>query len=176
MHGPTARNGPVGAVTNPAGPALIAMLDFISTRISLTSVGRNVLRYGLVALLVLFGAMKFTAMEAQGIQGLIGNSPLMSWMTPAFGVQGASNVIGVVELTAAALIASRRFSPRLSAIGSLLATGTFLVTLSFLFTTPGAFSPDSPIGGFLMKDLILLGAAIYTAGEALEAQSSAGRK
>ncbi|HEY4176424.1 MAG TPA: DUF417 family protein [Kofleriaceae bacterium] len=147
------------------------MLDFISSRVSLTSIGRNILRYGLVALLVLFGAMKFTAMEAQGIQPLIGNHPLMSWMTPAFGVQGASNIIGVVELAAAVMIATRRFSARLSAIGSLLATGTFIITLSFLFTTPGAFSPVSPIGGFLMKDLILLGAALYTAGEALDAQS-----
>jgi hypothetical protein len=37
------------------------------------------------------------------------------------------------------------------------------VTLSFLVTTPNA-----PIG-FLMKDVILLGAALYTAGEALAA-------
>jgi len=39
----------------------------------------------------------------------------------------------------------------------------------FLFTTPGAFAPDSPIGGFLMKDLILFGASLYTLGEALAA-------
>ncbi|MEJ7733156.1 MAG: DUF417 family protein [Polyangiaceae bacterium] len=54
-------------------------------------------------------------------------------------------------------------------MGSLLAAGTFLVTLSFLVTTPGAFSPENPMGGFLMKDLILLGAALFTAGEALAA-------
>ena len=45
----------------------------------------------------------------------------------------------------------------------------FLVTLSFLFTTPGVLDPQNPAGGFLIKDLILLGAALYTAGEALHA-------
>jgi uncharacterized membrane protein YkgB len=78
-------------------------------------------------------------------------------------------LIGVVELTAALLIATRRWAPRLSAIGSLIAVGTFLVTLSFLVTTPGVLAPDNPIGGFLMKDVLLLGAALFTAAEALDA-------
>ena len=132
-------------------------------------IGRNVLRYGVVALLVMFGALKFTAMEAEGIRPLVENHPLMSWMYAAFGVRGTSAIIGVVELTAALLMATRAWRPRLSALGSLIASATFAVTLSFLVTTPGALEPDSPIGGFLMKDLVLLGAALYTAGEALEA-------
>jgi uncharacterized membrane protein YkgB len=135
----------------------------------LSGLGRGVLRYGLVALLLLWGGMKFTAFEAEGIRPLIEHHPLMSWMYPAFGVRGASALIGVVELAAAALMSTRAFRPKLSAIGSLLATATFLVTLSFLFTTPGAFAPDNPFGGFLMKDLILLGAAVATAAEALAA-------
>jgi uncharacterized membrane protein YkgB len=55
--------------------------------------------------------------------------------------------------------------------GGVLASGTFVVTLSFLITTPGALSPTSPLGGFLLKDVILLGAALYPAAEALEAAS-----
>jgi uncharacterized membrane protein YkgB len=137
----------------------------------LAAIGRGVLRYGLVALLVLWGSFKFFEFEAQAIRPLIENHPLMSWMYPAFGVRGASALIGVVELTAAALICPRRFRPILSALGSLIAAGTFVLTLSFLFTTPGAFAPDSPWGGFLMKDLILLGAALYTAAEALEGEA-----
>lgn len=38
----------------------------------------------------------------------------------------------------------------------------FLVTLSFLFTTPNVKAD----AGFLIKDLILLGGCILTAGEA----------
>jgi uncharacterized membrane protein YkgB len=141
----------------------------------LAALGRGVLRYGLVALLLLWGAMKFTEFEAQGIRPLVENHPLMSWMIPAFGVRGASAVIGIVELIAVVLIATRSFRPRLSAIGSLIAAATFVVTLSFLFTTPGVFAPDNPMGGFLMKDLILLGAALFTSGEALEASAASRR-
>ena len=140
----------------------------------LSSIGTHVLRYGLVALLLLWGAMKFTAFEADGIRPLVENHPLMSWMYPLFGVRGTSALIGVVEVSAALLIATRRWRPRLSTIGSLVATATFAVTLSFLVTTPDALSPDNPIGGFLMKDLILLGAALYTAGEALVRPGSVG--
>jgi reactive chlorine resistance protein C len=134
----------------------------------LAAVGRGVLRYGLVALLLLWGGFKFMEFEAEAIRPLIGNHPLMSWMYPAFGVRTTSAMIGVVELAAAALMCLRRSRPTLSALGSLIAAGTFVVTLSFLFTTPGALALDSPFGGFLMKDLILLGAALYTAAEALE--------
>jgi reactive chlorine resistance protein C len=42
----------------------------------------------------------------------------------------------------------------------------FLITLSFLFTTPG-LSPEWQ--GFLTKDLVLVGAALWTAGDALRA-------
>jgi hypothetical protein len=41
--------------------------------------------------------------------------------------------------------------------------------LSFLASTPGVFAPTNPFGGFLMKDIMFLGAALYTAAEALEA-------
>jgi hypothetical protein len=46
----------------------------------------------------------------------------------------------------------------------------FVVTLSFLVTTP------QPPTGFLMKDLILLGAALYTAGEAFAAAPAVQRR
>src|SRR5262249_15953065 len=99
----------------------------------------------------------------------IENSPLLRWLYPLLGVRSTSSLIGVIEVGAALLICARRWKPRLSAIGSLIASGTFLVTLSFLITTPGALSPMSPFGGFLLKDIMLLGAALYTSAEALEA-------
>ena len=49
--------------------------------------------------------------------------------------------------------------------GSLAAGGMFLVTLSFLFNTPNV-GESAP---FLLKDLTLLGAAVWTAGEAIAA-------
>ena len=62
----------------------------------------------------------------------------MSWMYVVLSVQGVSNVIGLIEITTALLIASRPFSPKASFLGSLGAIVTFLLTISFLFSTPGA--------------------------------------
>jgi reactive chlorine resistance protein C len=139
-----------------------------SSRRRLARVAQAVLRGGLVALLLMWGAFKFTELEAEGIRPLVENSPLLSWLYPLLGVRGASALIGIVEITAALLMATRPWTPRLSAVGSLLAAGTFLVTLSFLVTTPGVLAPENPFGGFLMKDVLLLGAALFTAAEALD--------
>jgi uncharacterized membrane protein YkgB len=139
----------------------------------LATVAGGVLRYGLVALLLLWGGMKFTALEAEAIRPLVEHSPLLSWLYSGLGVRAGSDVIGVVELCAAALLCTRRWKPALAAAGSLLAAGTFLVTLSFLFTTPGIFEPTNPFGGFIMKDVILLGAALWSAADALAACAGA---
>ncbi len=143
---------------------------------TMENIGAKIIRYGLVIVLLWVGALKFTAYEAEGIQGLIANSPLMSWMYSVMSVQGAAMLIGVIEITLGLLIATRSFAPRVSAIGSIGAIFMFLVTLSFIFTTPGVWQPGygfpfpSPaVGQFLAKDLMLLGAAIWTAGEALRA-------
>ena len=130
------------------------------------------LRYGLVLVLGWIGAMKFTAYEAEGILPLVATSPLMSWMLKVFSLQVTSNIIGVTELIAALLIAIRPLAPKLSAVGSVLAVLTFLATLTFLFSLPGwektlgGFPALSGSGGFLLKDVVLLGAAIWTLGDA----------
>jgi len=136
-------------------------------------IGAFLLRYGLVLVLGWIGAMKFTAYEAEGIKALVATSPLMSWMYRVFSVQATSNIIGVAEITAALLIAIRPISARLSAIGSVLAVCTFLATLTFLFSLPGwekslgGFPALSGSGGFLLKDVVLLGASLWTLGESL---------
>ena len=137
--------------------------------VRLRVIGAFVLRYSLVFLLVFFGALKWTVAEAKGIEPMVGHSPFFFWLYPAVGVQTGSEIIGVVELAIATLILVRRWAPRASAIGSLAASGMFVVTLSFLATTPNIGDG----AGFLLKDLTLLGAALWTAGEALEADSRA---
>jgi uncharacterized membrane protein YkgB len=141
--------------------------DPVDARIALTAeVGTGVLRYGIVFLLVVIGAAKYFAFEAEGIKPLVEHSPFLSWMLGAFGVQGTSNIIGTFEIVTGLAIASRRFWPALSAVGSAAGVVIFLTTLSFLFSTPGALSLKHPAGGFLMKDIVLLGACIATAAEA----------
>ena len=69
------------------------------------------------------------------------------------------------------MIATRRFSPKLSGAGSLGTAFALLTTLSFLVTTPNL---GSDFQGFILKDLVLLGAAIWTAGEAFGAVKARG--
>jgi uncharacterized membrane protein YkgB len=145
------------------------------------SVGRHFARYGLVLVLLWIGGMKFTAYEAEGISGFVSHSPLMFWAYQVFSKGQFSAILGAVELLTAALIAARPFSARLSAVGSGLAVGMFLTTLTFLLSTPGVietslgFPALSAVPGqFLIKDVVLLGAALWTLGEALRtAQSKA---
>jgi reactive chlorine resistance protein C len=126
--------------------------------------GAAILRYGLVLFLVLFGLAKFTDAEAQTIHPWVANSPFLGWLYAVTTLQGASNVIGLIELAVGALLAVRPWWPRVSLVGSLGAIIAFVITLSFLFTTPN-LSPEWQ--GFLMKDLLLVGAAVWTAGDAL---------
>lgn len=138
--------------------------------------GTHFARYGLVIVLLWIGGMKFTAYEAEGISPMVANSPLMGWAYKVMSVWAFSALLGVIEIATGLLIALRPVWPLGSAVGSGLAAGTFLTTLTFLFTTPGwekslgGFPALSAMPGqFLLKDLVLLGVAIYTAGEALGA-------
>jgi uncharacterized membrane protein YkgB len=138
------------------------------------AMGGHALRYGLVLILLWIGGMKFTALEAEAIRSFIENSPLFAWTYPVFGVQRLSNILGVTEILVGLLIAARPWLPRVSAIGSLLAIGMFLSTLSFLLTTPGAWADEiggfpavSVLGQFLIKDVALLAAAVWSFGEAI---------
>ena len=139
--------------------------------------GAAVLRYGLVVLVLWFGIFKFTPTEAHAIQPLVANSPLLSWLYAFTDVRGASRIIGVAEIVIALLIAARPLSSRASAVGSIGAIVMFLTTLSFLVTTPGSWGVVDGVlvptgaGGFLIKDLLLLGAALWTAAEALAASA-----
>ena len=135
--------------------------------------GELLIRYGLVLVLLWIGAMKFTAYEAKGIEPLVASSPLMSWLYNVLSLQGVSNLIGVTEIVTAVLVALRPLSAKLAAAGSCLAILTFLTTLTFLFTLPGweaslgGFPALSGAGGFLLKDAVLLGASLWSLGEAL---------
>jgi reactive chlorine resistance protein C len=137
--------------------------------------GRQLVRYGLVVVIAWIGALKYSAYEAAAIHPLIANSPLMSWFYNILTVRALAATLGTLEIIAAVLIALRVVSPRVSAVGSAMAILLFLGTLSFLFTTPGATAGGGlPVlsvlpGQFLLKDLVLLGASLWTLGDSLAA-------
>lgn len=142
-----------------------------------------VLRYGLVLVIVWIGLMKFTAYEANGIQPLVSHSPILGWMYSFLSVRSFSTGLGIVEIAIALLIAVRPWSPTASAVGSAAAVMMFLTTLTFLFSTPG-WEPtlggfpalSAAVGQFLVKDIVLLGAALWCLSDALAARPNTTRR
>jgi uncharacterized membrane protein YkgB len=126
------------------------------------------LRWALVIVFLWFGGMKFTGYEADGIAPFLANSPFMKGLPALFGTQGASHVIGVLELSTAAALIAGAFNPFSSALGAAMSTATYVITLTFFATTPGV--AESTAGGFpaisaapgqfLLKDLVLLAASL----------------
>ena len=142
----------------------------------LETTGAVLLRYSLVIVLLWVGALKFTAYEADAVANFVDNSPLLSWMLDIFSVRTFSGLLGAFEITLALMIAARPVAPRISGIGSLGALVLFLVTLTFVFSTPGAWQPGYGIpflspdpGQFLAKDVAFAAIAVWSAGEALRA-------
>lgn len=123
-----------------------------------------------------FGGMKFTAYEAEAINGLIANSPFISFLLGIFSGQAVSNLIGSVEIVIGLLIALRFAAPKLAHYGALAAAATFVLTSSFFLTTPGVFEPS--VGGlgisvlpgqFLLKDIGLFALSLWAAADSLAA-------
>jgi uncharacterized membrane protein YkgB len=123
----------------------------------------GILRWVMVLIFISFGIQKFTPESAEGIALYISNSPFVSWLS-IFGIRGEAYLLGVVELTTAVLLAAGAFIPILSALSSLMGIGTFAITWSFFFSTPGVVKwsvSTDPIawnltGEFLFKDVVLL--------------------
>ena len=143
--------------------------------VSIEDLGKAIVRLGLIVVLAWIGGMKFTAYEAMGIQPLVAHSPFISWMYDFLSIRSFSAMLGFIEIVTAALISLRSVSAKASAVGSLLAIGLFATTLSMLFTTPGweptlGFPALSAMPGqFLLKDIVLFGASVWSLGESLKA-------
>ena len=141
---------------------------------TVTTLGQLISRYGLVVVLAWIGFGKYVKMESRV---LIEHSPLMSWIYDVFSVTTVARGLGTMEIVAALLIALRPVWPQASAAGSALAVVLFLGTVSFLFTTPGVIATHAaglPVlsalpGQFLIKDLVLIGVAVWTLGDSLAA-------
>lgn len=146
---------------------------------ALEPVGAALARYGLVVVIGWIGAMKFTEYEAKGIEPLVSASPLMSWLYDLFSVYTFSVLLGVLELSAALLLAIKPWWPKVSIAGSVIAISLFVATLSFMFTTPGVFEASeggfpilTMVGGFLIKDVALLGISVWTLTDAISGSRS----
>lgn len=153
-------NAGSGAVTVPS------WFDQSGVGEKLALVGRYFMIYALAGTLLWVGGLKFAAYEAEAVQMFAAESPLLSWLYDIFDVRTFSRLLGVAEILAGVAIALRPVVPWASAVGAAFAIVLFGVTLTFLFSSPGAFqeagfpqlSPDP--GQFIAKDLMLLAVAV----------------
>lgn len=128
----------------------------------------------LAIIFIWFGGIKFTAGGAMAIEGLVKNSPILSWVYSVFSVQAFAAVLGALEIVIGILLIVGIQNLRVRAVAGLAAVVTFLITLSFMFSTPGVVPEGASFpmlsgmpGEFLLKDLVLLAVswAIFVSGK-----------
>jgi len=162
--------------------------------------GKKAVRFGIVIVFLWIGGLKFFTFEADSLVPFVANSPFMSFfyshpetykkhMNPEGELIAAnhlwqeenntyifSNVLGVILVSLALLIALYRVVPIPSIIASFLIFVMTLGTLSFLITTPESWVPHltdinwgfpflSGRGRLVIKDIVILGGAIITMSE-----------
>lgn len=138
----------------------------------MTTVGRAIALSGVVLPLLLIGHSKFSPMEVAALKPLVSGTPWLAWMHSAFGDFGTARLLGVVEISTALLLCVSPWVPLAGAAGGGLASLTFFVTTSMLFALP-IWETEGPtvlnsLGGFLIKDVSLLGVSILLLAESLD--------
>ncbi|WP_164018708.1 DUF417 family protein [Pyxidicoccus trucidator] len=99
------------------------------------------------------------------------------------GTYGFSYLLGSVIVLLGLLVAAHWWRPGVGALGSFLVAGMSVVTLSFLVTTPESWVPNlgdahhgfpylSARGRLVIKDVIMLGAALVTMSDSARAALS----
>ncbi|MFY8351157.1 DUF417 family protein [Pseudoalteromonas sp. SSM20] len=137
--------------------ALLAIAIHLLAKDVLTLPQQKIVQlFPVVLVLLWIGGMKFTEIEAKGIEDLVSSSPFMGWMYQIWSLQTTSNIIGVYDFVALTLlILSLRFRALLLP-GLVMAGAVMITTQTFLFTWQGALSSETVLtsgGQFLIKDL-----------------------
>ena len=128
----------------------------------------HLVRASMVILYFFFGYQKWFAYEAQELIPFIRNGPLISWMYPVFGIQGASWFLGVSEWLFGALLFLGFWNKYLGILGAAGSCVTFLMTITIIPFMPDGWAASA--GGFpamvgnvafLMKDVVLFAVSVY---------------
>lgn len=146
--------------------SILGMRRSFTWAAGLDRIGVEVMRLGLVVVLLWIGGLKFADYEADGIVPLVSNSPIVSVLyhraapeyrmymnkegeaIPAHhdwhernGTYPVARGLGIIIMSLGILIALNPVFPQAAALGSFLLLGMSCVTLSFLVTTPEAWVP-----------------------------------
>ncbi|MEY8759415.1 DUF417 family protein [Chryseobacterium tongliaoense] len=116
--------------------------------------------FGAALILLWIGIFKFTPTEANAIKPLVENHFLTFFAYDFMSVRAVSNTIGVIEIIIALLLVFSVKFAFLKRYAGIAMTVTFLVTLSYLFTTPGIWKTVDGVpvtDFFILKDVMFLG-------------------
>ncbi|WP_293711673.1 DUF417 family protein [uncultured Parabacteroides sp.] len=122
--------------------------------------GHYVSLSGIVVIMVWIGVFKFTPTEAEGIKPLVENNFLLSWLYDVMSVQHVSNLFGVLEIATGLLLLLSIKIDVLRVFAALGLIATFLITFTFLFTTPNTWNVVDGVlttNFFILKDIPMLG-------------------
>jgi len=159
-----------GKATAPFFGQIMNLLIKILTKLGLLKkdLDYHVVRASMVIIYFFFGYQKWFAYEAQGLIPFISNGPLISWMYPAFGIQGASWFLGVSEWLFGALLFLGFWNKKLGILGALGSCVTFIMTITIIPFMPdgwpasaGGFPAMQGNVAFLMKDVVLFAVSFY---------------
>src|ERR1700748_1972838 len=84
-----------------------------------TDLDYHLVRVSMIIVFLFFGYQKWFWYEAQVLIPFISHGPLISWMHPVFGIQGASWFLGVSEWVICVLLALGFWNHTLGALGAL---------------------------------------------------------
>ena len=141
----------------------------------------HLVRSSMIVIFLFFGYQKWFWYEAQALIPFISYGPLISWLYPLFGIQGASWFLGVSEWLICALLVLGFRSHTCGALGALGSIATFASTVTIIPFMPNAWAASA--GGFpamsgntpfLVKDVVLLAVSVYLLKESLVRAREAG--
>jgi uncharacterized membrane protein YkgB len=128
----------------------------------------HLVRASMVVIYFFFGYQKWFPYEAHDLIPFFRNGPLISWMYPVFGIQGASWFLGVSEWLFGALLLLGFWNKKLGILGALGSCVTFIMTITIIPFMPdgwnasaGGFPAMQGNVAFLMKDLVLFAVSLY---------------
>jgi uncharacterized membrane protein YkgB len=128
----------------------------------------HLVRASMVIIFLFFGYQKWFEYEAKTLIPYISNGPLIFWMYPVFGIQGASWFLGVSEWLFGTLLFLGFWNKKLGILGALGSVGSFIGTVTIIPFMPDGWAASA--GGFpamtgnvpfLMKDVVLLAVSFY---------------
>ncbi|MBI9063609.1 MAG: DUF417 family protein [Marinilabiliaceae bacterium] len=138
---------------------------------TLKFIGQFLLRYGLAIVFIWLGILKLKNSEADYMREVLSNSSLFGWSLKYITAYAFSQIVAYLQMGIGLLIALKPVARKLSFVGSLLAVVVLLLSVTTLFSsgyvwqTGYGFPELSKLGQSILKDVVLLGAAAWCAGD-----------